>query len=54
MRVDVDRVNLILNLDEKQLIKFGQLNQHGHVKKCSLGWSEWNHHLHWQHTAALL
>lgn len=27
MRVDVDRVNLILNLDEKQLIKYGQLNK---------------------------
>lgn len=27
MRVDVDRVNLILNLDEKQLIKYGQFNE---------------------------
>jgi len=27
MRVDVDRVNLILNLDEKQLIKYGKLNK---------------------------
>ncbi len=26
MRVDVDRVNLILNLDEKQLMKYGQFN----------------------------
>ncbi len=27
MRVDVDRVNLILNLDEKQLVKYGELNK---------------------------
>ena len=27
MRVDVDRVNLILNLDEKQLIKYGAINK---------------------------
>lgn len=27
MRVDVDRVNLILNLDDRQLIKYGQLNK---------------------------
>ncbi len=26
MRVDVDRVNLILNMDEKQLIKYGEFN----------------------------
>ncbi len=26
MRVDVDRVNLILNLNDKQLVKFGRLN----------------------------
>ncbi len=26
MRVDVDRVNLILDLDEKQLVKYGELN----------------------------
>ena len=27
MRVDVDRVNVILNLDEKQLIKYGEFNK---------------------------
>lgn len=35
MRVDVDRFNLILDMDEKQLIKYGQLNKNG--KAYNLG-----------------
>lgn len=35
MRVDVDRFNLILNMDEKQLVKYGKLNKDG--KAYNLG-----------------
>ncbi len=36
MRVDVDRVNLILNLDEKQLIKYGEYNKDGYIYNLGL------------------
>ena len=36
MRVDVDRFNLILNMDEKQLIKYGKLNMNSQAYNLGL------------------